>query len=685
MSDSYLKNDIKKFCDALDMEYQVDFVRAYSKIGDSALYGGKHCGSDAEHKGAEFIAECLKEIGVPKVELIPCSTSRYQFNDATLSISGDDRIIKPFGYVSPGTDKAGIRAEVINAGKATRDEFSGIDAEGKIAIFAAMGTLEGGNLAGQMEEAVRNGAAAIIIYAVEDVLDDETIRVQPPNIISPVPIVGICRNDADYILDKLAAGKAVEAELAVDAEFIPDGGTTFNVVGEIPGRFSDEPIIYTAHLDHYFRCLQDNMASCATLLGIAKAMLDSGYAPNRPVIFAFHGSHETGGQDTRYPYIFGSYKLANEDRREWSGKAVVNINFEYTALRHESLHALAYLGCNKVAGKYFPYAPELVGGYEKKDRKESWDEYYMCSWSDAISYVNAGIPGVYNDPITDQLYEGKGEYIGRDHSNMDNWDIFSEKALEDIDRFFGGFGIYIDSEPFITIDFTEETNRIKAEVDPDALAKLGISPDGYMASVAALEAAAVKINRYTDEQNEKYRAGLAEGADDSYKAEWFEKAALFNKKILRAYKAMTEIDKINQFDFLCLGTVKYLQNIELMMKAAEYLKAGDHEKAVGECLASVDLCLSSNFFSEAVVEHMRKQICAPEYAERRTWARGRELHIFSHYDLMKAIREESEAGKGFEKSLGIIEKAVKNEVSFIPEVMAAEQCKIDEITEIITH
>ena len=70
MSDSYLKNDIKKFCDALDIEYQVDFVREYSKIGDSVLYGGKHCGSDAEHKGAEFIAECLKEIGVPKVELI---------------------------------------------------------------------------------------------------------------------------------------------------------------------------------------------------------------------------------------------------------------------------------------------------------------------------------------------------------------------------------------------------------------------------------------------------------------------------------------------------------------------------------------------------------------------------------------------------------------------------------------
>ena len=206
MKNRVLEQDIEKYCKVLDTGYQVEFVRKYAKIGDSQLYGGKHCGSDAEHAGAEAIAKELRKIGVPKVELIPCETSRYQFNDASLKIAGEDRIIKPYGYVSPGTGEEPLRTQMIDIGKATRDECSNVDIEGKIALFAAMGTLEGANLAGQMEEAVGNGAAAIIIYATEDVLNEETIRVQPPNIISPVPIVGVCRRDADYLLKKLEGG-----------------------------------------------------------------------------------------------------------------------------------------------------------------------------------------------------------------------------------------------------------------------------------------------------------------------------------------------------------------------------------------------------------------------------------------------------------------------------------------------
>ncbi len=87
MKNRILEQDIDNYCKALDIGYQVEFVREYSKIGDSQLYGGKHCGSDAEHAGAEAIAKELRKIGVPKVELIPCETSRYQFNDASLKIT----------------------------------------------------------------------------------------------------------------------------------------------------------------------------------------------------------------------------------------------------------------------------------------------------------------------------------------------------------------------------------------------------------------------------------------------------------------------------------------------------------------------------------------------------------------------------------------------------------------------
>ncbi len=673
MKNRILEQDIEKYCKALDIGYQVEFVREYSKIGDNYLYGGKHCGSDAEHAGSEAIAKELKKIGVPKVDLIPCETSRYQFNDASLKIAGEDRVIKPYGYVSPGTGKDLLKAQLIDIGKATREECEHADIEGKIVLFAAMGTLEGANLAGQMEEAVGNGAAAIIIYAVEDVLNEDTIRVQPPNIISPVPIVGICRRDADYLLKKLGSG-GVEVELTVDAEFVPDGGTTYNVVGEIPGRYSDEKIIYTAHLDHYFRCLQDNISSCSTLLGIAKAMVDSGYRPNRSIVFAFHGSHETGGQDTRYPYIFGSYKLTQQKTEEWTGKAVVNINFEYTALRQSKFQMLAYMGSNITVSSYFDYAPELVGGFDKKVPDAPQGEYYMLSWSDSISYLTAGIPAIANDPITEQLYEGKGPYVGRDHSNHDDWDVFDEKALEDNSRMYGGLGIYIDSFPYVIMDFTEQTNRIRNEVDREFLEELGISTDKYLAGIDAFEREAVRVREYGAMQNGKYIEAVNSGLDDIEKRALFDEGRIFNEKMLAAYDAIAKgLDKINAEDFLCLATVKYAENVRRLEEAAELLRKDDGEKALDENLAAVDLYQSSYFFSRHIVDHMRDQICSPKYADRRTWAVGRELHVSTGYDVVETYKKEKVKGKGFGETIALIEDAAKQEISFIADAMKNER------------
>lgn len=681
MNNIKLKNDIKKFCDNLDMNYQLEFVKQYSQIGDSALYGGKHCGSDAEHRGSEFIAARLKQIGLSNVELVPCNTSRYQFNDATIKVG--DYKIKPYGYVSPGTGSKEIELELIDIGKSTKEECEAADIKGKAVMFAAMGTLEGGNLAGQMEEALMKGAEAVIIYAVEDVLNNETIRVQPPNIISLVPIVGICQKDAEYLKEKIKMDKC-KIELSVDAEYIPRGGTTFNVVGEIPGELSDEKIIYTAHLDHYFRCLQDNISTCATLIGIAKSVIDSGIKPERTIVFAFHGSHETGGADSRYPYIYGSYKLANEDKKEWSGKAVANINFEYTALHQNKLQMIGYMGSGATVKQYYGYAPNLKGGFAEKNDEMLKSEYYMLSWADNISYHHAGIPTITNDPITEQLYEGKGLYVGRDHSNFDNWDSFDEKVLEDTDRVYGGLGLYISSMPYITIDYTEQTERIKNEVNFKMLQELGFNTDEYLTAIERLYHAGIKINSITERKNKEYLNAVESGITTAQKKDWFAEATKTNKKILAAYKIIArELDKINQFDFLSLATVKYLQNIELLNAAAEYLKAGETQKALDECLASVDLCLSSYFFSREVAEHMRKQICDPSFADRRTWAAGRELNISANYDMMQAFKNEAVSGKGFGETLKYIEETVKREISYIPAAMQAEVTTLNNAAEIL--
>jgi len=273
-----LLQDINKFCEHVDVNYQTEFVKKYSMIGDSEYYGGKHCGSDAEHEDARFIAEEMKKIGLKNVELVPISTSRFQFNDAVIKILtpvdvAEEMIIRSYAYVSPRTPKEGMGVLLTDAGASKKDFYERNNVEGKIVLIEAMGVLEGTNLTAQMQEAILHGAAGILVYAIEDILDDDTIRVQPPNILSPIPVVGISLRHANYLRTLLAEKKELLINLKVDVDFNPYEGTAYNVVGEIPGIFTDERIVYTAHLDHFFRCLQDNISSCSTLLGIAKAIL----------------------------------------------------------------------------------------------------------------------------------------------------------------------------------------------------------------------------------------------------------------------------------------------------------------------------------------------------------------------------------------------------------------------------
>ena len=70
---------------------------------------------------------------------------------------------------------------------------------------------------------------------------------------------------------------------------------------------------------------------------------------------------------------------------------------------------------------------------------------------------------------------------------------------------------------------------------------------------------------------------------------------------------------------------------------------------------------------------MRKQICAPQYADRRTWASGRELQVSTGYDIMEAFKAEKAQGAGFDRTITLIEAAAKQELSFIASAMENER------------
>ena len=93
-------------------------------------------------------------------------------------------------------------------------------------------------------------------------------------------------------------------------------------------------LFLSAHYDSYFSGFQDDNAAIALMLGIAKGLVDSGYQPEKTIIFNALAAEEWGVSNTRYDWSTGAYNQIFRIHPEWVGKAVANINFELPAYEH---------------------------------------------------------------------------------------------------------------------------------------------------------------------------------------------------------------------------------------------------------------------------------------------------------------------------------------------------------------
>lgn len=661
-------NNIKTFRNAVDIEYQMDFSREYARIGDNELYGGKHAGSDAEHQGAFYIAEELKKIGVQNVELIPIQTSKFQFNSAELTVIADGsnaRTMKPYSYVAPGTDPNGITAELIDAGESKKSFYGNHNISGKIAIVKAMGVLEGACLSMQIMEAEQHGAVAVLAYAWEDILNENTIRVQPLNYIAKIPVVGISLGDANYLLELIEKDSSIQINLKVDSIAIEEGGTTYEVVGEIPGIL-DERIIYSGHYDHYFRCMQDNISSVATMLGVAKGMVECGYKPNRTITFVFNGSHETGMFDTRYPYISGSYKLIDQVKKDWPGKAIVDINFEYSALELNELRAFGSYEKNKEYLSFLDYVPSEAAGYKTVSKEWEVDDYYLMSWADTISYISNGIPTIMNDSIHEQYHEFTSPYIGRDHSNFDNFEVYCEPALKSNTQHFGSLGIFVDNMPLTGIDFSLRTRSLILSADDKSLLKKKkIAFSEYERLVELYNT----VSKCLYEKIEGYNR------DES---QLNEKSLVFNEAVLKIYKEVVDtFDKISPHDFITVAHRKYIDNILALENAIGLLENGDVDKALHVVLPAIDIAACSLHFDQNIVEHAMQRIADPAWAHKRLWARDRELSCLTLFDIIQKLeKKQFDTITDFSEEIQLIKEVAESESEMLRKCIAEESASL---------
>lgn len=595
-------------------DYLKKIVTEYSELGDSQRYGGKHCGSDAERQGSEYIAKELRDIGLDSVEILPIETSRYQFNDAELRLLNEQgetvKVIYPYGCPSPGTGSEGITGKIIDAGLGTRQDYEAMSlttVEGRLVLIETREEFEGGYLlpAYQMLEAQARGAAGVILYNCSSVLNEDTINVSVSAGELRIPVVAISTRDAEAIkaaVKDSADEGAVSAQLTVDADYDREGGTTYEVIGEIKGE-TEERILYTGHLDHFFRCMQDNISSVASLLGIAKDMKESGYKPHRTIDFVFNGSHEIGAMTKTPQDLFGAWSILHTLKPQWRDQIIADINFEYTALALEKFRGMASYETASIFEDFVKTMPEHAPGFNGVDGNVHRDDYYLFTWTDTAAFLSDGIPIFMNDSVSEQIYDETSPYCGRDHSNHDDGSIFSYDALETNNEWFGALGRYIDQLPVCPLDFTARAEVMKLSgEEKTALDGWGIGYEDYETALAAFAKSAESLNRWMAAYNDhpvSAERSLEIGA----------RLRNLNKMVSRVSDMLTT-DLIGMFD---VGHKIYIRKVQ----------------ALEEDPAQVDIAAVAANFSSAVCDTIYEIMT--QYP--KTWSEGKVRSVLEAEDV----------------------------------------------------
>jgi len=235
-----------------------------------------------------------------------------------------------------------------------------------------------------------------------------------------VPTVVVRNEDYGRIARILADGIPVELEFNIVNRTYPEGRTSYNTIGEIPGTDKkDDVVMLGGHLDswHSATGATDNAIGCSIMMEAARILTKLGLQPRRTIRVALWSGEEEGllGSQAYVKDHFGSF----ESQKPEFGRLVAYLNIDTGTgqLRGASVFGpraasdtlREILSPFQDLGIYgaLPTASRVVGG------------------TDSTSFNNAGLPGIgfSQDPI---------EY--NTHTHHTNLDTYERVIEEDVKK-----------------------------------------------------------------------------------------------------------------------------------------------------------------------------------------------------------------------------------------------------------
>ncbi|MDQ3799130.1 MAG: M20/M25/M40 family metallo-hydrolase [Acidobacteriota bacterium] len=236
------------------------------------------------------------------------------------------------------------------------------------------------------------------------------------DVTKAVPTVVMRNEDYGRIYRLMQGGSTVSLEFDIRNRTIPEGATSYNVIGEIAGTDKkDEVIMLGGHLDswHAATGATDNAAGCAIMMEAARILKAIGVKPRRTIRVALWSGEEQGllGSQAYVKETFGSFEAPKPGYEKFGG--YFNVDTGTGRIRGMTVFGPPE-GATVLREILAPFADYgVVGALSTKNRG--------LGGSDHTSFNQAGLPGigVTQDPI---------EYFTHTwHTNLDTY----ERIIED--------------------------------------------------------------------------------------------------------------------------------------------------------------------------------------------------------------------------------------------------------------
>ncbi len=635
------------FYDCVDPAYSLGVMEKLRSFTTNDDLGFRTAGSSAELAAGDYLVSEFEAIGLANVHKDEVTVDKWEFKNADLTYQGVDGADTTIELAAFHVQYAANDEELtlVYAGKGTEADYEKLNVQDKI-VLVDIDQLNEWWINWPAYQAKVKGAKAIIAVNVDGycTYSEDTVGVQDLCGPEDAPAFSISVAQADALK---AAIESVGGELSVKLNadsVVKRNGTSYNIVGEIPGK-SDEVIYLIGHYDSYFRAFDDNTSGIGAMAGILRALVMSGYQPQKTIRAVAHCAEEWGVADSRYDWARGAAASA-EKHPEWADSAFMMINIDGGSIDggskgykittpYELADAVLTMG-QAVEGS--PLPEELIVNSP------------IWTWTEEFAYSQLGIP-----TLASGMYGAS--HTASYHSSSDTKEAnrYSDEVFAFSQKLYGSYLISFDKllvrpiEYIKLFDAMGESVRAETIEDAqtllDALAKAGEAADKLSEKAAAVSAQdAPAFNTAVNKLNRLVQNNM-------YTLDWNEEY-----QFVHEYKQ---------------------NNVEYLEGAIAALKAGDAALALDEYLWQIDLNWYAYAFDKATCDYFAMQVLGDD--ARNSWGG---TYVQSNADLLDVIRslQNAKEGASFDAQIAALEKELATQKDNLKAVVQKEIADLVHIT-----